>query len=149
MSFEFYIANRYLKSKRKTGFISLITYISILGVMIGVAALIIVLSVMNGFEKEVRSRFIGFSSHIDLTKFWNEPFSNYDEITEKIAEIVTPKHMKSEVQIVYQTVDNLHKSCPEHLGDWYFTGNYPTPGGNSVVNKAFMNYMEGLTVRAY
>jgi amidophosphoribosyltransferase len=72
-----------------------------------------------------------------------------DEITEKIAEIVTPKHMKSEVQIVYQTVDNLHKSCPEHLGDWYFTGNYPTPGGNSVVNKAFMNYMEGLTVRAY
>jgi amidophosphoribosyltransferase len=72
-----------------------------------------------------------------------------DEITEKIGEIVTPKHMKSEVQIVYQTVDNLHKSCPDHLGDWYFTGNYPTPGGNSVVNKAFMNYMEGLTVRAY
>jgi amidophosphoribosyltransferase len=72
-----------------------------------------------------------------------------DEITEKIAEIVTPRHMKSEVQIVYQTVENLHKSCPAHLGDWYFTGNYPTPGGNSVVNKAFVNYMEGLAVRAY
>jgi len=72
-----------------------------------------------------------------------------DEITAKIAEIVTPRHMKSEVQIVYQTVENLHKSCPAHLGDWYFTGNYPTPGGNSVVNKAFVNYMEGLAVRAY
>jgi len=72
-----------------------------------------------------------------------------DEITAKIAEIVTPKDMKSEVQVVYQTVDNLHKSCPNHLGDWYFTGDYPTPGGNSVVNKAFMNYIEGLTVRAY
>jgi amidophosphoribosyltransferase len=73
----------------------------------------------------------------------------YDEITNKIAEIVTPNDMKSEVQVVYQTVENLHKSCPDHLGDWYFTGNYPTPGGNSVVNKAFMNYMEGLEVRAY
>jgi len=73
----------------------------------------------------------------------------HDEITNKIAEIVTPNDMKSEVQVVYQTVENLHKSCPNHLGDWYFTGNYPTPGGNSVVNKAFMNYMEGLKVRAY
>ena len=72
-----------------------------------------------------------------------------DEISKKIGEIVTPEHMKSEVQIVYQTVENLHKSCPNHLGDWYFTGNYPTPGGNSVVNKAFMNYMEGIAVRAY
>ena len=72
-----------------------------------------------------------------------------DEITDKIAEIVTPKKMKSKIQIVYQTVENLHKSCPNHLGDWYFTGNYPTPGGNTVVNKAFLNFMEGLAVRAY
>jgi amidophosphoribosyltransferase len=85
------------------------------------------------------------------TNFLKELYDLFsdDEITTKISEIVTPKDMKSEVQVVYQTVDNLHKSCPNHLGDWYFTGNYPTPGGNSVVNKAFTNYMEGLTVRAY
>jgi len=72
-----------------------------------------------------------------------------DEISKKIGEIVTPKNMKSEVEIVYQTVENLHRACPGHLGDWYFTGNYPTPGGNIVVNKSFVNFMEGLTVRAY
>ncbi len=72
-----------------------------------------------------------------------------DQVSVKISEIVTPKNMTSEVEIVYQTVENLHKACPGHLGDWYFTGNYPTPGGNKVVNKSFMNYMEGLTVRAY
>ncbi len=71
------------------------------------------------------------------------------ELSHKIAEIVTPKGMRAEVEIIYQTVDNLHKACPNHLGDWYFTGNYPTPGGNKVVNKAFINYMEGLAVRAY
>lgn len=76
------------------------------------------------------------------------PFTD-EEISAKISEIVTPKHVKAEVQIVYQTVDNLHKACPKHLGDWYFTGNYPTPGGNRVVNRAFINYMEGKLVRAY
>lgn len=77
-----------------------------------------------------------------------DPFTN-DEISRKIAEIVKPREMKSELEIVYQTVDNLHKACPKHLGDWYFTGNFPTPGGNKVVNKAFMNFMEGKLVRAY
>ncbi len=72
-----------------------------------------------------------------------------DELSRKIAEIVTPKGMRAEVEIIYQTVENLHKACPHHLGDWYFTGNYPTPGGNKVVNKAFINFMEGLVVRAY
>ena len=72
-----------------------------------------------------------------------------DEITEKIAEIVTPKDMKSKVKVIYQTVENLHKACPNHLGDWYFTGDFPTRGGNRVVNQSFVNYMEGLTVRAY
>ncbi len=72
-----------------------------------------------------------------------------DEISRKIAEIVTPGNMKSEMEIVYQTIENLHKACPDHIGDWYFTGNYPTEGGNRVVNKSFMNFMEGLTVRAY
>jgi len=77
-----------------------------------------------------------------------EPFTD-EQISSKIAHIVTPKHLKAEVEIVYQTVDNLHKACPDHLGDWYFTGDYPTQGGNRVVNKAFINYMEGKLVRAY
>ncbi len=76
------------------------------------------------------------------------PFS-YEQVSNKIAEIVTPKDCKAEIQIVYQTIENLHKSCPKHLGDWYFTGDYPTPGGNRVVNKAFMFFMEGKEVRAY
>lgn len=57
--------------------------------------------------------------------------------------------MRAEVEVVYQTVENLHKACPNHLGDWYFTGDYPTPGGNRVVNKAFINFMKGIEVRAY
>jgi amidophosphoribosyltransferase len=77
-----------------------------------------------------------------------EPFTA-DEISDKIADIVRPVHMKAEVQIVYQTVENLHKACPAHLGDWYFTGDYPTPGGRKVVNRAYLNYMDGKLVRAY
>jgi len=77
-----------------------------------------------------------------------EPFS-YQQISVKIAEIVKPSEMTSDLEIVYQTVENLHKACPHHLGDWYFTGNFPTLGGNMVVNKAFMNFMEGKLVRAY
>lgn len=72
-----------------------------------------------------------------------------DEISQEIAKIVTPETMKAEVAMVYQTVENLHKACPKHLGDWYFTGNYPTRGGNRVVNRAFVNFMEGKLVRAY
>src|SRR5690554_6796573 len=77
-----------------------------------------------------------------------EPFTA-DEISKKIAELLTPVGMKSELEIVYQTIENLHTACPNNKGDWYFTGNYPTPGGNKVVNKAFMNYIEGNTNRAY
>ncbi|MCP4457875.1 MAG: amidophosphoribosyltransferase [Cytophagales bacterium] len=73
----------------------------------------------------------------------------YDEVSKKITEIVRPKGMKAELEVVYQTVDDLHKACPDHLGDWYFTGNYPTPGGNRVVNRAFVNFMKGSEVRAY
>ena len=72
-----------------------------------------------------------------------------DEITAKIGEILTPEDITSEVEIVYQTIDNLHKACPDHKGDWYFSGNYPTPGGNKVAVKAFMNYMEGKNERGY
>jgi len=77
-----------------------------------------------------------------------EPFTD-EEISTEIANIVRPHTLQAELQIVYQTLDNLHKACPHHLGDWYFSGNYPTPGGNKVVNKAFMNWMEGKNVRAY
>lgn len=76
------------------------------------------------------------------------PFTN-EQVSAKIAELLTPANIQAEVEIVYQTVENLHKACPKNLGDWYFTGDYPTPGGNKVVNKAFMNYVEGKNVRAY
>ena len=72
-----------------------------------------------------------------------------EEISQKIAELLTPENLKAEVFIVYQTIENLHDSCPDNKGDWYFTGNYPTPGGNKVVNTAFINWMEGKNQRAY
>jgi amidophosphoribosyltransferase len=76
------------------------------------------------------------------------PFT-YEQISERIAKIVTPKDCKAEVKIIYQTIDDLHKACPENLGDWYFSGDYPTPGGNRVACKAFVNYMNGSNERAY
>jgi amidophosphoribosyltransferase len=63
--------------------------------------------------------------------------------------LLTPEDCKAEVEIVFQTIEGLHKACPNHTGDWYFTGNYPTPGGNKVVNQAFINYYEGNSKRAY
>ncbi|WP_374164092.1 class II glutamine amidotransferase [Arcticibacter sp. MXS-1] len=77
-----------------------------------------------------------------------EPFT-YEEVSDKIAQIISPKDLKAEVKVIYQTLDNLHKACPAHLGDWYFSGNYPTAGGNKVVNRAFMNWVEGKNQRAY
>ena len=77
-----------------------------------------------------------------------KPFSD-DEISEKIAQILHTDSINAELKIVFQTVDNLHKAIPEHTGDWYFTGDYPTPGGNKVVNRAFINYIEGRKGRAY
>ncbi len=71
------------------------------------------------------------------------------EISDQIAKMLTPENIKAEVKIVYQTVEDLHKACPGNTGDWYFTGDYPTPGGNKVVNKAFINYIEGKNERAY
>ena len=76
------------------------------------------------------------------------PFTD-EQISKKIAELLTPQSINAEVDIIFQSVENLHKACPNHLGDWYFTGNYPTPGGNKVVNKAFMNWKENKNERAY
>lgn len=76
------------------------------------------------------------------------PFSA-SRISEKIAELLTPESCKAKVQIIFQTIEDLHAAIPDHKGDWYFTGDYPTPGGNKVVNRAFINYIEGRNVRAY
>ena len=76
------------------------------------------------------------------------PFTD-QEISDKISVMLRPETVKADVKIVFQTVENLHQACPENLGDWYFTGNYPTHGGNRVVNRAFMNFYEGKDARAY
>lgn len=77
-----------------------------------------------------------------------KPFT-VEEISNKIAQLITPEDITVPVDVIYQTIEDLHESCPTNLGDWYFTGNYPTPGGNRVVNNAFLNYMEGKNVRGY
>lgn len=76
------------------------------------------------------------------------PFTD-EEISARVAKIITPKETKAEVKVIFQTLDNLHAACPDHSGDWYFSGNYPTPGGNKVVNMAFINWKEGSNKRAY
>jgi amidophosphoribosyltransferase len=77
-----------------------------------------------------------------------KPFTT-EELSNKIAELITPKDINIPVEVIYQTIEDLHDCCPTNTGDWYFTGNYPTPGGNKVCNKAFVNYMEGKNVRGY
>ncbi len=72
-----------------------------------------------------------------------------DEISLKIAELLHPDDVQADVEIIYQSVEGLHAACPDNKGDWYFTGNYPTPGGNKVANTAFMNYMERKAGRGY
>ena len=76
------------------------------------------------------------------------PFTD-EQISAKITELVTPDNINAEIEIVFNTIESLHKACPENTGDWYFTGDYPTPGGNKVVNQAFINYYEGNNQRAY
>jgi len=110
----------------------------------------------KGMEKVLREVYQQCKDSVDkpkeqvenYVKAIYEPFTD-EQVSNRIAEIITPKNLKAEVQVIYQTLDNLHKSCPEHLGDWYFSGNYPTPGGNKVVNNAFINWMEGKNQRAY
>ncbi len=77
-----------------------------------------------------------------------EPFAD-QEVSDRIAKIITPKNINCAVEVIYQTLDNLHIAIPDHTGDWYFSGNYPTPGGNKVVNRAFVNWMEGKNQRGY
>lgn len=85
---------------------------------------------------------------INYVKDLYAPFTD-EEVSDKIAELLSDADLNAEVKIIYQSVDNLHKACPKNLGDWYFTGDYPTAGGNRVVNRAFINFYEGNSERAY
>jgi len=76
------------------------------------------------------------------------PFTD-DQISHKISQLLKPADVLAKVKVIYQNIEGLHASCPKNLGDWYFTGDYPTPGGNKVVNKAFIYFIEGKNERAY
>lgn len=100
------------------------------------------------YQKSKAQENFNDSDVVNYVKEIYAPFTD-DEISAKIAEMLTPNGTNADVKIIYQTVDNLHIACPKNLGDWYFTGNYPTVGGNRVVNRAFMNFYEGKDARAY
>ena len=86
--------------------------------------------------------------NVNQVKAIYEPFTT-EEVSDRISTLLTPKDMKSEVKVVFQSIEGLHAACPNNTGDWYFTGNFPTPGGNKVVNRAFVYYLEGRKDRAY
>ena len=107
------------------------------------------MSFVDDIYKRCKSGFDTEESEIENhVKAFYAPFTA-NEISQKIGELLSPEKINAEVQIIYQTIENLHRACPKNLGDWYFTGNYPTPGGNRVVNRAFMNFYEGKNQRAY
>lgn len=100
------------------------------------------------YEKCKASLLLPKEEIVNHVKEIYRPFKQ-EEISAQITKIITPEGTNAEVEVIYQTLDNLHIACPEHTGDWYFSGNYPTPGGNKVVNKAFVNWKEGSNKRAY
>ena len=100
------------------------------------------------YDKCKAQEFLPKEEIINYVKDIYRPFTA-EEISKKISEILTPDGINAKVEIVFQTIEGLHDACPDHKGDWYFTGNYPTPGGNKVVNKSFINYYEGKNERAY
>lgn len=100
------------------------------------------------YEKAKAQESLPKEEIVNVVKEIYEPFTA-DQISAKISELLKPEGVKAEVEIIYQTIEGLHNACPNNQGDWYFTGNYPTPGGNKVVNKSFINFMEGKNVRAY
>jgi amidophosphoribosyltransferase len=106
-------------------------------------------SIIENTYKEAKSELKKeMSLQKNVVKSIYKPFKA-SEISEKISEILTPESVRAKVEIIYQTIEDLHIACPENLGDWYFTGNYPTPGGNRVSNQSFVNYVEGISERAY
>lgn len=105
--------------------------------------------VINRVYKQCKSQVdFPIEKIVNSVKDIYKPFSS-QQISEKISSLLTEKDIKSGVTIIYQTIEDLHDAIPGHTGDWYFTGNYPTPGGNRVVNQSFINYIEGKNVRAY
>lgn len=102
----------------------------------------------NVYQKCKASLSLPKEEIINHVKEIYSPFT-YDEITKKISELITPEDSVAEVEVIFQTIEGLHNACPNHKGDWYFTGDYPTFGGNKVVNKSFINYFEGVNQRAY
>ena len=100
------------------------------------------------YEKCKKQLFLNSEDVINYVKDIYAPFTA-TQISEKISKLLTPPDISASVKIIYQRIQDLHESCPNNTGDWYFTGNYPTPGGNKVVNKAFINYVEGINERAY
>tara|TARA_B110000503_G_scaffold3425_2_gene4530 strand:- start:400 stop:2298 length:1899 start_codon:yes stop_codon:yes gene_type:complete len=107
------------------------------------------MDVVEGIYKKCLSQLA--SKDADVVNYVTEFYAPFtvEEISTKIGELLTGPEIKAQVEIVYQTIENLHLACPENLGDWYFTGDYPTPGGNRVVNRAFVNFFEGKNERAY
>ncbi|MCI7515015.1 MAG: amidophosphoribosyltransferase, partial [Bacteroidales bacterium] len=93
------------------------------------------------YEKSVAQKNLPKEEIVNHVKEIYSHFTD-EEISEEMVLLLTPKGTKAEVKIVYQTLDNLHKACPDHPGDWYFSGDYPTPGGNRMVNRAFIDYIE-------
>jgi amidophosphoribosyltransferase len=100
------------------------------------------------YEKAKAQIALKKEQQVNVVKEIYEPFTA-EEISAKIAQLIKPADLGCELEIIYQSIEGLHQSCPGHLGDWYFTGNYPTPGGIRVANKAFIHFMEGKLVRAY
>ena len=90
----------------------------------------------------------GEAAQTNFVKELYDPFTD-EELSRKISEIIKANDVEAEVEVIFQSVEDLHKACPNHSGDWYFTGNFPTPGGNIVVNQAFVNFMKGVLERAY
>lgn len=91
---------------------------------------------------------LGVNEMKNFVRMIYQPFTA-EQISAKIAQLVRPDDCKAEIQIIFQKIEDLHSACPNHRGDWYFSGNYPTPGGNKVVSRAFINYIEGINARAY
>ena len=104
--------------------------------------------VQEVYEKCLKQTDLADKDVKNFVKEIYDPFTD-QEISDKAAELLSDDTVKAEIKIIFQPVENLHKACPDHLGDWYFTGNYPTVGGNRVVNRAFINFYEGNKERAY
>jgi len=100
------------------------------------------------YEKALAQMGMPLEKTVNVVKEVYRPFTA-EQLSDRSALLVSPKGIKAEVKLIFQSLEGLHSACPNHSGDWYFSGNYPTPGGNRVVNRAFINYMEGKNVRAY